>query len=126
MKRRGGGGGGTQSSTGIVSSRDGTTSNSNRQYELNLFSNEKARTIILTSCIWALILSLSLFLAIRYSSSTNCPQNHFIKSTKKNFFLWKTKIWFLLSDALCGIGQVLSRFCSDSEQIYISSPSLFW
>jgi hypothetical protein len=87
MKRRGGGGGGTQSSTGIVSSRDGTTSNSNRQYELNLFSNEKARTIILTSCIWALILSLSLFLAIRYSSSTNCPQNHFIKSTKKNFFL---------------------------------------
>ena len=77
MKRRGGGGG-IQSSTGSPSSRDGTTSN--RQYESTLLSNERTRTIIFTSSIWALILAISLFTAIRFSSPTNCSQSSLVKS----------------------------------------------
>jgi hypothetical protein len=77
MKRRGGGGG-VQSSTGSPSSRDATTTN--RQYESNPFSNERTRTIIVTSSIWALILAVSLFTAIRFSSPTNCSQSSLVKS----------------------------------------------
>jgi hypothetical protein len=97
MKGRSGGGGRTQSTL------SSTTSNSTRQYELNLFSNDRIRTIILTSSIWAVILGISIFTVIRFSSPANCSQNSLIKN------------------ALCGIGQVLTRFCSDQhEQIFIS------
>jgi hypothetical protein len=80
MKGRGGGGGGRTQST--LSS---TTSNSTRQYESNLFSNDRIRTIILTSSIWAVILGISIFTVIRFSSPANCSQNSLIKSKKTKF-----------------------------------------
>jgi hypothetical protein len=100
MRRRGGGG--NQSSSSGMNSP-----NFNRQYDSNIFSNERFRTILLTSSVWVVILSISLFIAIRYYSSSNCPQNN------------------LIQNAFCGIGQVLIRFCSDSykyEQTFVSSP----
>jgi hypothetical protein len=119
MKGRSGGGGRTQSTL------SSTTSNSTRQYELNLFSNDRIRTIILTSSIWAVILGISIFTVIQFSSPANCSQNSLIKSKKRNFlFTLSNRNLFL--DALCGIGQVLTRFCSDQhEQIFISPSSLF-
>jgi len=83
MRRRGGGG--TQSSNGMNSS-----SNLTRQYDLSRFSNEKLRIIFLTSTVWVLILSLSLYTAIRSYSSPNCSQTNLIKSKiKKNKFYLK-------------------------------------
>jgi hypothetical protein len=76
MKRRGGG----------VQPSSVNSSHSNRQYESNLFSNERIRTILLTSSIWVIILSISLFAAIQYSSSKTCPENNLIKSNLKHFF----------------------------------------
>jgi hypothetical protein len=77
MMRRRGGGGIQSSSSGMNSS-----SNSNRQYD-SRFSNEKLRTIFLTSTVWVLILSLSLYTVIRSYSSPNCSQTNLIKSKIK-------------------------------------------
>jgi hypothetical protein len=77
MRRRGGGGGtsshqsSSSNSGGIIPSRMA------HQYDS---INERLRTIILTSLIWTLILSVTLFFTIRYYSTTNCPQNNLIKS----------------------------------------------
>ncbi len=74
MMRRRGGGGNQSSSSGMNSP------NYNRQYDSNIFSNERFRTILLTSSVWIVILSISLFIAIRYYSSPNCPQNNLVQS----------------------------------------------
>jgi hypothetical protein len=103
MRRKGGGGGGTQPSsshsTGTYSSRDTMQS--------NISCNEPFRTIIITSFIWTLILAITLSATIQYYSSAKCSENSLVKK------------------AFCGIGQVLTRFCSDSQQfepIYNSPP----
>lgn len=120
MKRKGGG------SPSSLLSGTNSNSNSNRQYD----SNEKLKTILLTSSVWVLILSLALFFAIRFYSSPDCSQTSIIKSISIYF---KEKQFkrsaFFLKDAFCGIGQVLTRFCSDSykyEQTFVSTPRLFF
>lgn len=120
IKRRGGGG---TPSSGNSSSRDGTTSN--RQSDWNFFSNDKLRTILITSAVWVLILSLTIFALTKYSSN-NCSENSYIKS--KTIQLISRWDLFICVDALCGIGNVLTRFCSDTdyqEPVYQSPSSLF-
>lgn len=106
MKRRGGSSGGPQSST-----LSGTNSTYNRQYD----SNEKQRTILITSAIWVLILSLSLFIAIRFYSSPNCSQTSIIKSKnfifnrinneKQNILFFRCFLWYWTS-----FNSILFRF----------------
>lgn len=98
MRRRTGNVASQSSSSPSSSSRDISSSNYNRQYEANFLSNDRIRTIILTSTIWILIVSLGLFTLAKYNTSIECARNNLIKN------------------AFCGIGQVFTRFCSDSYQ----------
>ncbi|CAF1159350.1 unnamed protein product [Rotaria sp. Silwood1] len=101
-------GGGTQSSSssliGRITSKETMSPNQNRRIESKFFSHDRIHTIILTSLIWIIII-LSFFLFTnQFNSSGQCAQDSLIKN------------------ALCGIGQVLTRFCTDSyqsEQIFI-------
>ncbi|CAF1248479.1 unnamed protein product [Rotaria sordida] len=112
MKKRSGGGAQSSSSPSPslisrITSKETMSPNSNRRFESRFFSHEKLHTIILTSLVWIIILLSILLIANQYNSSKHCSQYNLIKS------------------AFCGIGQVLTRFCSDSyqpEQNVITSP----
>ncbi|CAF1000536.1 unnamed protein product [Rotaria magnacalcarata] len=111
MKKRSGGA--TQSSsssspssfTGRGFSKDTMPPNMNRRFESRMFSNERLQTIILTSLIWIIIVFIAVLVTFQYNSSNNCLQNS------------------LLTSAFCNIGQVLTRFCSDSYQLEQSFTS---
>jgi len=75
MRRRGGGS--TQPS--LQPSRESMPSNRN---ESNISSRNRINTIIITSMVWAVILSIALYGAMRHFSSSNCPQNDLIRSKK--------------------------------------------
>ena len=126
MKRRGGGVGSQSSSTSsLTTSRE---MSSNRQFETSFLSNDRVRTIFLTSSIWIIIVSLGLFTLTKYNSSAACAQNNLIKSIYKKLCLITKDVLFV-KDTFCGIGQFLTRFCSDSyqfEQQSVRSSRLFY
>jgi hypothetical protein len=75
MRRRGGGS--TQPS--LQPLRESMPSNRN---ESNIFSRNTIKTIIITSTVWAVILSIALYGAMRQFSSSNCSQNDLIRGKK--------------------------------------------
>ena len=121
MKRKGAG---TSSQPSSSSNANDMASRDSISSQLGHSTHHSLYTIAITSLVWSSILISSLIVANRYNSSADCQQSKLLPSKDHHLVIIRSRRLITLLDALCTIGQALTRFCSSSDaNVQILSPS---